>query len=1190
MFTSIFSREFKKVIKSPAFVLLFLLSFLMAFQDSANDVIGQTKFNAFGVAHHNSALFIAKDFALITFLTLLFNIILVARSVVKDIDARVHPFYFTSPFSKSSYILGRFFGGFTPLMIGYLGIGLGFFIGCNGLSDQLVGTHNLSVYLSGLIFFSLPIALFVGSIFFLLATLTRNMFLTYIAGVGSMLLFGVISGPIAQSDNLFLNTLFDPSGLLYLNYVSADWTVAEINANLIPLEPAFVLNRILLLVLSFGMLLTTVLKFKFIQEPEGKKTKKNQLQIQPTDPSEKITFISPKLFYTSKIRAIQLLRLIWVDAKKIIFHPAFLIITFLALEIMYGNFTDNVGPNGSNVYAITSWYLRFVDQGYGYILPITIFFGGMLVWKERDHKTDSFYNTLPVPSWMNYTSKLLVLFSVQTFYVITIFLAGVFTQIVIFKFTDIEPWLYFKRLVGIELLTYWHIAILVLFIQTLSSNKYLGFFLCALFYALDIFVFDVNDNGSELLRYGSLPDFIYSNLNGFGHYAQMLIAYRIYWFFPAIIVVILTSLLWDRGTETSFKSKLKSAKLALRPKTAFLLGGLILGTGLMGGYIYYNNEILNKSYSDEEIEAGRAYYEKTFKVGYEFLPKPSITDITLNVDLFPNKRNCLISGKYKLENKTNKPISKVLISLTDEYITHISNFELEGAKLTTVGERSWDRILTFIKPLQPNETTYLDLSYEIIIDGFSVESPKNAITANGSYIGSISGPSFFPTIGYDNLFELSNNQTRQEYDLPERKVAPSLNDKFYVNHSPSDIVNYSATVSTSSEQMVITNGQLQKEWEENGRRYFKYKTNQPINNAIAIISGKYEILESESDGINLRVYYDKKHYYNVNNMMKGMKVALDYCSKNFSEYPYNAARVVEVSNVSYPGQGTALSIPTLFAWQEYGGFISNLEDPNSMDVVFNTTTHEFAHQWWGHIVRPASVEGRGILSESMAQWVRLMCLEKEYGKEKVLEYLDDQSYLYFRWRKRDYHGEQPLFTANNQGYLLYNKGAIAMYALKEYMGEDSINHALERLVHQFGLKETGPFPSTKDLVSELRKVTPDTLQYLVTDLFERIILYNHKIEGAEAKQEGNAYLLDLKIESQKLEADSIGVETITDMNDYIPIRITDKDGQTLLDKKVRLKSGINSLEFYFDQRPAKVEVDPDQILIEREREDNSFSL
>jgi hypothetical protein len=43
--------------------------------------------------------------------------------------------------------------------------------------------------------------------------------------------------------------------------------------------------------------------------------------------------------------------------------------------------------------------------------------------------------------------------------------------------------------------------------------------------------------------------------------------------------------------------------------------------------------------------------------------------------------------------------------------------------------------------------------------------------------------------------------------------------------------------------------------------------------------------------------------------------------------------------------------------------------------------HEVAHQWWGHRITPASVEGEVLLAEGIANYCGMKVLERTYGHE-----------------------------------------------------------------------------------------------------------------------------------------------------------------------------------------------------------------
>ncbi|MFN9961089.1 MAG: hypothetical protein ACK55I_49045, partial [bacterium] len=86
--------------------------------------------------------------------------------------------------------------------------------------------------------------------------------------------------------------------------------------------------------------------------------------------------------------------------------------------------------------------------------------------------------------------------------------------------------------------------------------------------------------------------------------------------------------------------------------------------------------------------------------------------------------------------------------------------------------------------------------------------------------------------------------------------------------------------------------------------------------------------------------------------------------------------------------------------------------------------------------------------------------------------------------------ESPLLVVENQGYLHYNKASTVMYYLKDMIGEEQVNAALKNLVDSFGYREP-PYPTANELVNRLEVNTPDSLRYLIRDLFKKITLFDN---------------------------------------------------------------------------------------------------
>ena len=165
-----------------------------------------------------------------------------------------------------------------------------------------------------------------------------------------------------------------------------------------------------------------------------------------------------------------------------------------------------------------------------------------------------------------------------------------------------------------------------------------------------------------------------------------------------------------------------------------------------------------------------------------------------------------------------------------------------------------------------------------------------------------------------------------------------------------------------------------------------------------------------------------------------------------------------------------------------------------------------------------------------------------------------------------------------------------MYALQDYIGEDSINVALQRFLDDWAFRE-GLYPTTEDLIGYLRDVTPDSLQYLITDMWETITLYENRVkEASYQKKSENEYLVKLDLSTIKYRADSLGNETPISFEDWIDVGVygeTESGKDTLLYLEKHLfNQEETQLEIRVAQEPTKAGVDPIFKQIDRNTGDN----
>ena len=237
--------------------------------------------------------------------------------------------------------------------------------------------------------------------------------------------------------------------------------------------------------------------------------------------------------------------------------------------------------------------------------------------------------------------------------------------------------------------------------------------------------------------------------------------------------------------------------------------------------------------------------------------------------------------------------------------------------------------------------------------------------------------------------------------------------------------------------------------------------------------------------VDLEIYYQKGHEYNLTRMMESMKMSLDYYSTHFSPYQYNQLRIVE-----FPRYRTfAQSLPGIIPFSEAIGFIMDIDDEKDVDMAFYITAHEVAHQWWGLQLEAANVQGQNMILETLAQYSAMVVLKEKYNDEKVQQFLKLQLEDYTEANIKSKKEELPLALVENEEHIYYNKGALVMYELQKHIGEENVNKALQNFLndwHSFhNPQKPNRYATTADLLKYFREVTPDSSQHVIIELFER---------------------------------------------------------------------------------------------------------
>jgi len=1060
------------------------------------------------------------------------------------------------------------------------------------LDKTRVGPQMASAFLQPYLINVLPNLLFLTAIFFALAALSRKMLPVYVAGV--LVLIGYFV--VAQNSNAFQTSvhfaLLDPLGGAAIDRMTRYWTPFQRNTQLIPLGGILLANRLLWLGIGAMFFIVAYAKFSFSYVAERSRRGKTLEDKEALPATQTLPVAHPVFSSSASLRQLlSLTRIQFTETVKNVFFVVLMLAGYLFAVVVASGVT---APWAIRTYPVT--HMMLLTAGASFLIfaiAIIIFYSGELVWRERDAHLNQVIDAFPLQRWVLFSSKLLALMLMQVLVVLTIMLAGLTVQIAQ-GYYHFQLGLYARELFLNRLTELWILCVLAMFVQTVVNNKYLGHFVMVLYIVATIALPPAGFQ-DYLYRFGQTPSVTYSDMNGYGSFLAALVWFRLYWGVAAILLAIVTSLLWVRGTDTTWRVRLglvrqrfSSANLAGVTACAVLMAGV-------GGFIFYNTHVLNPYRTTFRIDEGRAQYEKKYK-HYWSLPQPRITDVSSHYDIYPAKRSVSISGTMWLENKTDANIDRVAVTILPVDLAPLPPPHIKVNRLSFTGGQTAlidDPTLGFYlyklpQPLPPHGRILLTFAVEYDNPGFENSRPNTDIVRNGTFIND----RYSPYIGYAPDIELTDDSTRHKHGLDQARRLPVLDDiaarQYNSGSFDANWINFEATVSTTPDQIGIAPGYLEKEWVQDGRRYFQYKMDAPILNLYSIQSGEYSVRRDKWNNVNLEIYYHPGHEFDLDTMMESMKETLAYCSANYSPFQFHQLRIIE-----FPGYGTfAESFANTIPYSESIGFITKVGDQlGTVNMPFYVTAHETGHQWWGHQVMSAYVQGATSIDETMAQYTVLMVMKHHFGADSMEKFLRLELDRYLSGRGQERNEENPLYQVDpNQGYIHYRKGSLVMYRLQDEIGESNVNAAIREFLKTFAFKD-GPYPVSLQLEGDFQQFTPPQNQHLFEDLFRTITLYDVRALSADyVPQASGKYQVHLTVEAKKVRADGRGQEHSIPINDWIDIGVLDAKGKFLYLQKQKIDQDKTDLTVTVDKLPAKAGIDPVGELITRNPDDHVVAV
>ncbi|MBC8088753.1 MAG: hypothetical protein H7Z40_15925 [Phycisphaerae bacterium] len=1198
-FREIFRFELAYQVRRPwpwlFFAVLLVLNFLMTRDAGLADALYEDFFV-------NSPFGIAKTTVFGTLIWLLLAAPVAGEAGARDVAARMYPLIYTARISKADYLGGRFLAAFVLNALILLGAQLGIVLAVYspGVATAVIGPARPGGYLAAYGIIALPTAFAATAVQFGLAVRTGRAMAGY---VGSLLM--IFMGFFVASLLLFnqgWGSMLDPIGIRFIvEDMARLWTPVERNTRMIGLDGAVGQNRLFWVATGLMALAAFYWRFRFEHRTEGARLRwfgrwrgvgeKGELK-EPAAGFEASTHQTvmrsardvPQSAWSLATECRQTRAITWESFRTLTtsFTGLGTLIGIPLLTVLV--VIDQMEAGGAQMIPTTPQVLRELTASVSnelsrwVIIPLVIvMFAGELVWREREAGIGEINDAMPGSEWPPLVGKFLGLGLVLTLLMLGLCAAGMFAQLAL-GYQQFEIGLYLKVMLGLQLPEYLLFALMALVAHVVIDEKYIGHLVAIMAYVFIAVLGSMLGIEHNLLVYGAGPGWTYTPMRGFGPDLAAWLWFKLYWAAWALLFLVGARLLWVRGKERGVGVRLRWARRRLTRTTAMIAITAALLVASLGGFIYYNTNVLNTYLTAAEITERRAEYERRYGK-FEGIAQPEMTGTKLRVEIYPKRGAVQITGSYQLLNSSSVSIHSIHIAIpSGRADTRAITFDRPATLAVDDAERGY-RIYDLGNSLEPGDSLEVSFDVSAMPRGFRENGVDGSVSATGSAIMN----SILPAIGYQRSRALTSANDRREQNLPSRPVIASLYD--VEGREPAARgggVMFEAIVGTDADQMAVAPGGLRRTWTENGRRYFQYSTDAPIGSEWSFFSARYVVQEVEwkapdSSGrtVAIRIFHDPKHTEHLGRMERSARASLDYYSQQFGAYPYGHLTFVE-----HPGApGTGLHADA--GMVSYGeGFPFWIPRDGGLDFPFAVVAHEMGHQW---TLPYAFVEGAPFMSEGLAWYSAMQVVKASRGDAEFRRLMSTmrQPFPYAPIRR----GE-PLLRALDP-YLSYRRGPFAMYALSEYIGVERVNGAIRQLIGKSELPGATRV-TTLDLYRELTTVTPDSLKPLLHDLFEVNAYWLLDTERASAKQMADgSWRVTLDIRARKMVYDSAGVESELPMDDWVELGVfgtaaagADEMSRPLYLQKHRIRTGTQTITVTVPSAPEQAGIDPRRLLIE----------
>ncbi|MEM9087523.1 MAG: peptidase [Cyanobacteria bacterium P01_F01_bin.53] len=1144
----------------------------------------------------------------------------VAETFVRDANCRMESLILSTPLPKWDYLATRFAAAFGITLLSFSAYIPGMILGTlmPGLNAYALGPFRPEAYLASYVLIALPNLFLVSALAFALAARTRSLTITFAGSIILVMLY-LASLMMVGADNINYQqypfwAMLDPFGFYAFEANTLTWTVFDHNTLMPTLGGLLIGNRLLWLAVGLVVWIVSYRSYKMQGYPskalaDMKKRRwlsltslKRALKREDMTPppvSLRRTEAAPTVSdrhsnrqgRTRQGRSLfltQTLHRTFFELGTILQGRAFWLLTgfgliSLVMAAMGTRSFNYSNPSTDILIHSATVYLDYI------LFAIIVVYAAELVWRDRTLRLQDVIDATPVSNAVLLLSKLIALFAIITFNLLLAMAVFVVYQL-ISGYTHFDFPLYFQMLFGEHGPYFYLTAILALFTQVITRHKYAGMGLLMLI-SLSHIPLDSLGLYHNLYRWAATNDIEYSPINGYGHLFTGHLWYSLYWGLAGAILMLIAYSLWPRGVQGKRRWRQLWRQMHRRVKQSLAL--LVLGWAAVGGWILYNTTMVN-AYQPPGKEQTAAEIEQRFQQ-YESLPMPVVTATKLNIELYPNQRYFQAKGDYQLENRTDQPIKEIHL------ITFI-NLDLEavvypGATLKEAHPEWGYYIYDLAEPLLPGEQQTMSFvtqterprGFQNQVDSDDVYMVyPNDVVGNGTNLYS---PFILPFVGYTQMVEHKKAWLRAKLDLPP------LDERMRAHNDPTGLAEammlthlvwgtLDVTIGTAGDQTAVSTGQLVKQWSDNGRNYFYYRSDERGRGKFTVYSGRYAIHRDESYRVPIEIYYHPQHSENIELMAEQVGQALTFYEKTFGPYPFEQVRVVEF--VYYDGmvfsEGGTLGIPEVLAWKSQAQGLGR-------EHIAEWLTYLLAQSWWEDQMIAADVAGGMTIREALSGYASNLYLRSQRTSEQQVLVQKQRQRDFFRSLGKIDFQEPPLTDIYNELPIARHKGSLILELIEDQIGQEAVLSGLQGFLsdHRY---QGPPYATVLDLRDALLAQASSTAdQQTIRDLFAQVLTYQVGLADAVySPRNDGQYDIRLTLEAQKFEISGLGQQQASPINLPITIELTDANDNPIKVIRPRLTEQQMTLTFVMGELPTHASVDPDFKLPSAYLQDNTKRL